>query len=374
LAQGTGYLLVAVIYITALSWGIGAALLLICIVCTLILVKEKPINAALFHQMHTVNYISPEEESMDDDNYESPHNEESHPNEENPQNEENDENPHNDESFAPVLRSESQTEHSHLFKEVIGEIWWGWKHIPDVILRCMLVHFFAFVGFYCMWIYLADFYGRSIYNGEAHASEHSKEFDLYAKGVSAANYAYMSMSLIGGVSSLALNPLTNRFGVKPVWCACLAIAGAALVSTPIFIGAPVSTAIIVHSFVGLGLCASFSLPWSIVTKYALLYDQSRSGLWTTIFNSSECVAEILVSLVAGNLADAFQHSTAVVMVIGGTALIIGSVLVLRVKEPTPPYHSLQASGHRRKSTRKPGEVAMASLSNGHPDKTQDYGN
>ncbi|ETO18622.1 hypothetical protein RFI_18639, partial [Reticulomyxa filosa] len=319
LAQATGYLLVAVIYVTALSWGIGVFILVVCIITTFVLVREKRLDAASFHMLHDEHGRG---NSIDDD-----------------------------------IRRMSTMGHSDMTKEVFTEIWWGWRHIPETILRCIYVHFAAFIGFYCMWIYLADFYGVSIYHGEASASEHTKEFDSYAKGVSAgifmriflcvlflkqANYAYMSMSLVGGLFSLGLEPLTKRFGVKKVWSACLSTAGIYMIYpdsctnvTPIFINQPVELAIFVHSLVGFGLCASFSLPWSIVTKYSLLHDQTRSGLWSTIFNSSECIAEILVSLLAGNIAHAFRHATAVIMMFGGISLLIGGLLVFRVKDPQP---------------------------------------
>ncbi|ETO21405.1 transporter, major facilitator family, partial [Reticulomyxa filosa] len=228
-----------------------------------------------------------------------------------------------------------------LFHDVIHEMWWGWKNVPDILLRCIYVQFFAFIGFYCMWIYLADFYGRYIYNGRPRAKEHTKDFNRYVRGISAANYAYVAMSVIEAIFSLLLIPLTKRFGIKPVWGGCLAIAGVSLSVTPVLIGSPVGIAIIVNSFIGFGLCVSFSLPWSIVTKYSLLYDQNRGGLWTTIFNSSECLAEIFVSLIAGNFVNIFEHSTAIIMIIGGFSLLVASLLVLRVKDDLSSFEYQQ---------------------------------
>ncbi|ETO08560.1 sucrose transporter2 [Reticulomyxa filosa] len=362
LAQACGYLLVAIIFITAMSWGIGAFVLLFCIIFTLMSVKEKPVDAASFHRMHDqpINFNKGDGKEINDDDGDD--------------DDDNDnDNDNDDASISNVVingvtkngfvavkdskkvrRSSSIIEHKHMFREVLQEIWWGWKHVPDEHTKefdqyekgvssglFTLSHFF--------------FFFQSLWNKNLTIEIFSLLLVgciLFSPSLFLANYAYMAMSLVGGIFAILLvSTQIDLFHTKQKITA-------ALIMTPIFIGGPVGGAIAVHSLVGLGLCASFSLPWAIVTKYSLLYDQSRSGLWSTIFNSSECVAEILVSLAAGNLADAFKHSTAVVMVLGGISLVIASFLVLRVRDPSHAfqYDKIEpASSHEQTQIQKEAE-------------------
>merc|ERR1719203_648634 len=142
----------------------------------------------------------------------------------------------------------------------------------------------------------------------------------------------LSFMFIAGISATfsLLGPrLVSVVGIKALWIFCLSIYSIVMMISP-FVG-NLHVALVLFSFIGLPMGASFTLPWSVVSAYSSRMDPNNAGLWLSSLNIAECGPELTVGLLGGMIIDQFGNNVASVFFIAGIVNLLSVCLVLRVE-------------------------------------------
>merc|ERR1719203_2603986 len=141
----------------------------------------------------------------------------------------------------------------------------------------------------------------------------------------------LSFMFIAGISATfsLLGPrLVGLVGIKKLWIVCLSIYSLVMMVSP-FIH-DLHTALILFSFIGLPMGASFTLPWAVVSSYSSKKDPNNAGLWLSSLNIAECGPELTVGLLGGIIIDWCSDDVSAVFFIAGIINLVSVFLVLNV--------------------------------------------
>eukprot|EP01084_Bolivina_argentea_P036051 66730_1 len=209
---------------------------------------------------------------------------------------------HEDESDDETLginRNETDITNDETLNKVIiirlRQLVIGITEMPHIVKRCWFIQFCAYFGHFANWVYLCEYFGTQIMNGDP--DRNSDTHDLYKLGVEYGNLSFMFISVISVVFSFCITKIVHLFGLKNTWMACLITYALVMVSSLFIYN--VYVALFVFSFAGIPMAASFTIPWGIVASYSSRYDADRACLWTVVLNIAECGPELTVALTAG---------------------------------------------------------------------------
>merc|ERR1712154_533217 len=216
----------------------------------------------------------------------------------------------------------------------LKEMVYGLSHMPSIVGRCWIVQFCTYFSNFACWVYLTDYFGENIMNGDAlDVNSKSSPSEIIARqrydlGVEYGNLAFMFIAGISAVFSFCGPKLVELCGLKKLWIGCLLTYSVVMIFSPFI--KDLNTALFLFSFIGLPMGASFTLPWTVVSSYSSQKDPNNAGLWLSSLNIAECGPELTVGLLGGLIIDRFNNNVSSVFFIAGIVNLISVFLILRV--------------------------------------------
>lgn len=199
---------------------------------------------------------------------------------------------------------------------------------PYPFFQTFAVQCFAWFGWFSMFVFATSWVGAEVYNGRFDAPKGSPERELYDAGVREGNLGIGLQSVLTIVSSLLLPSLLKRFSVQSVYFAAHVLLGTALTSA-LFLHhiwqAKIATFLLAST--GFSWAVTMTIPWSLMSEAVAKAAPELAGIYFTMFNLSQCIPEILVSLVAEEV-ERITKSQAAVLGLGGITVYIAGVLTI----------------------------------------------
>lgn len=201
---------------------------------------------------------------------------------------------------------------------------------PYPFFHTFVVQCFTWFSWFTMFVFATSWVGAEVFNGEFTAAEGTPERVLYDRGVRMGNLGISLQAVLTVFSSLALPAVMRRFTVQQVYVASHVVLAGAL-----------GSALLLHhqwqAWIAVGLLAStgfswavtMAIPWSLMSEAVSKAAPQLAGVYFTMFNLSQCLPEVVVSLVSEEI-ERLTKSQAAVLGIGGAfslaaAVVIGAV-------------------------------------------------
>jgi maltose/moltooligosaccharide transporter len=224
-----------------------------------------------------------------------------------------------------------KAEHTGLAQNA-GEILRSIRTMPKTMRQLAPVQFCTWLGLFCMWLYFGVAIARSVYGAT------SPQAPSYTEGIKWGGICFAAYSAVSGFFAMALAPLAKRLGRKGTHTLCLLCGGAGLLS----VGAIHSPWMLMLPMAGVGIAwaSILSMPYAVLVGSL---PPAKVGVYMGIFNFFIVLPEIIagalfnrvVNFLIPRLPASIDVRLAVVM-IGGCALILAALLMLRVEDASDP--------------------------------------
>jgi maltose/moltooligosaccharide transporter len=204
------------------------------------------------------------------------------------------------------------------------------RMMPRTMRQLAPVQFCTWLGLFCMWLFFGVAVARSVFGAT------SPQSPGYTEGVKWGGICFAMYSAVTFLFAMVLPRIADGLGRKTTHSICLACGGVGLLSvafihSPWMLFAPMAG-------VGIAWASILSMPYAVLVG-ALPPD--RFGVYMGIFNAFIVIPEIIagaffnrvVNFLIPRLPSALDVRLAVVM-IGGGALLLAALLMLRVDEHT----------------------------------------
>jgi solute carrier family 45 protein 1/2/4 len=222
------------------------------------------------------------------------------------------------------------------------KIYLGLIKMPSCVARVCVVQFFCWVGWFAYIVYISDWVGEAIYKGDPHSDDPEK-VKRFEEGVREASLMMTINAAVTMAASAILPVLLKTIGIKTVYFLGNIFLGVLLLST-LFIEGVVG-AFVVISLCGIPTAVTMVLPFTIVGQGVSTTD---SGLYMGALNIFVVLPQLLVSVSAGFIIEAFHNNIASVLAAGGVCAFIAAGFCLRliitipvVVDVTTPNASMQ---------------------------------
>ncbi len=210
----------------------------------------------------------------------------------------------------------------------VGEIVEAIRRMPRTMRQLAPVQFCTWLGLFCMWLFFGVAVARSVFGAATPQSPG------YTEGVKWGGICFAVYSGVTFVFALVLPRIADRLGRKVTHVVCLACGGVGLLSV----------AVIHSQWMLFGPMLGVGIAWASILSmpYAVLVGSlpsDRFGVYMGIFNAFIVIPEIIagaffnrvVNFLIPRLPASIDVRLAVVM-IGGAALLVAALLMLRVEE------------------------------------------
>eukprot|EP01084_Bolivina_argentea_P021404 39770_1 len=202
------------------------------------------------------------------------------------------------------------------------------SRLPKLLLKLMHTQFWTFIGFISMWVYLTDYYGENLLNGDVHSKEGSQKYNEYQLGVQYGNLGYTIQGVVILITAYFSPKIAHLIGMKIFWIISYIVYGGVLCATPWISNLYLFIAL--HGITGMSFAAFMVYPWSIATRYTCTYDAENAGLLLTTYHLSACLPVLVAAFVSGFIIDAFNGDVSSILFIGGISAFIAAVTVIFV--------------------------------------------
>ena len=219
------------------------------------------------------------------------------------------------------------------WREVVATV----RAAPHPFWRVFLIQLFSWFAWFALFVYASPWFGVEVYGGEPHATPDSAARRRYDTGVRQANRAFAAQNVLAALYAAALPHLPCELGS---WHSCTIkyllaqlVQAAALLLMP-FLGANrawLASALLIS--LGVPWASTMTLPWAIVGRHvqSAAY-RSDAGLYAAALNASQCLSEILVSvlgagIVRGDDGGSVPDRQWVLLLLGGVSAAAGAGLV-----------------------------------------------
>lgn len=200
---------------------------------------------------------------------------------------------------------------------------------PYPFWTTFLVQCFTWFAWFSMFVFATSWVGAEVFNGSFTAAAGTHDRELYDAGVRLGNLGIALQAVVTIFVSLLLPTLLQRFSVLRVFSISHVILGSALVATVAlhqrWQGA---IAVLLLAMTGFSWAVTMTVPWSLMSESVATEKPSLAGVYFTMFNLSQCVPEILVSLISGVVVHVTGRQSAM-LAIGGAVALAGAGIVLR---------------------------------------------
>jgi maltose/moltooligosaccharide transporter len=215
----------------------------------------------------------------------------------------------------------------------IAEILDAIAKMPRTMRQLAPVQFCTWLGLFCMWLYFGVAIARSVFGAT------SPQSAGYSDGVKWGGLCFAVYSGVTFVFAMVLPRIADSLGRKLTHVVCLACGGIGLLSV----------AIIHNQWMLFGPMIGAGIAWASILSmpYAVLVGSlppTRFGVYMGVFNAFIVIPEIIagacfnrvVNFMIPRLPASIDVRLAVVM-IGGVALLLAALLMLRVEEQTQAF-------------------------------------
>ena len=213
----------------------------------------------------------------------------------------------------------------------VAEILDAIAKMPRTMRQLAPVQFCTWLGLFCMWLYFGVAIARSVFGAT------SPQSPAYTDGVKWGGICFAVYSGVTFVFAMILPRIADALGRKLTHVVCLVCGGVGLLSV----------AVIHNHWTLFGPMLGVGIAWASILSmpYAVLVGSlpsHRFGVYMGIFNAFIVIPEIIagaffnrvVNFLIPRLPASIDVRLAVVM-IGGGALLLAALLMLRVEEPFP---------------------------------------
>lgn len=197
------------------------------------------------------------------------------------------------------------------------------KQLPVEIRKVFVVQFFNYLAWFATFIYLTDWFGEVLYDSEPDTED-------YDKGVRVGNLALFFMSMSSLVWAFLFPRGIAHFGVIRLWTGLQLVFALCLIIL-CFVKST-SLAIFIILCTGGHFASVYVLPWSIVTLSAV-DAPDKKGIFTAAFNLSQCLPELVVSVIGGGYLQIFNGNLSSIFGLASVAALAGAWAVQYVIVP-----------------------------------------
>lgn len=214
----------------------------------------------------------------------------------------------------------------------------AWNSFPDTAKNAFWVNFCTWYAFFTMFIYATSWVGSEVFHGSPskHALKHT-----YDRGVRLGNLGLSIQAGLAMLSSIQFEiPYVNlnfsillwcirQFGAKYTYLSSQFLLAFMLFLTMVaHVLTSVDLAIALIALTGWAWACTMTIPWSIAGK--AVEDMSDRAFLMSLMNLSQCIPEILASLI-GSLIMLITGKSTFVLMSGGVSAFIGSYLIVFLK-------------------------------------------
>jgi len=216
------------------------------------------------------------------------------------------------------------------------------RSMPRTMRQLAPVQFCTWLGLFCMWLYFGVAIARSVFGAT------SPQSPAYTEGVKWGGICFAVYSGVTFAFAMILPRIADALGRKLTHVVCLACGGIGLLSV----------AFIHNPWMLFGPMLGVGIAWASILSmpYAVLVGSlppARFGVYMGIFNAFIVIPEIIagaffnrvVNFLIPRLPASIDVRLAVVM-IGGGALLLAALLMLRVDAQTQALATLRIAGNR----------------------------
>ncbi|CAN8075348.1 unnamed protein product [Agarophyton chilense] len=249
-------------------------------------------------------------------------------------------------SQPPSLSSRSSSVSSRLFKTLAA--------IPSPFWGVFGVQLCTWCGFFALFVYVNTWVGHNVFMGDGSKPISDTRRQLFDAGVRLGGTANAMTAAVTIAYSCILPRMVRAYGVTSMYLVSQCVEAITLMGA-MFIRARSSPPSVLLQLVavlnvgafGVVWATTMSLPWTLIVR-ALECDSyyaAKKGLFTTVFNASQSLPQLVVAVVAP-LILAARDDAADVMFVGGMVAVVGAVLVvwLRIEERVSKTASRHADG------------------------------
>ena len=222
----------------------------------------------------------------------------------------------------------------------VREIFHDVLAMPLTMRRLAWVQIFAWLGFFCMWLYFGVAVARNIFGGTPGTPE-------YDQGIAWAGNCFAMYSAVCFAFSFALPAIARHLGRRLTHALCLLAGAVGLVS----VAAIDDKYVLLLPMVGVGIAwaSTLAMPYAIL---AGALPPGKTGIYMGIFNFFIVIPEILAALGFGTVLERLlTDESALVMhlggdnrlavvVIGGLSIAVAAALCTIVVDPRDAKHPL----------------------------------
>jgi len=210
----------------------------------------------------------------------------------------------------------------------VADIIAAFRSMPTTMRQLAPVQFCTWLGLFCMWLFFGVAVARSVFGAA------SPQSPGYTEGVKWGGICFAFYSGVTFLFAMVLPRIADALGRKLTHVACLACGGVGLLSV----------ALIHNQWLLFGPMLGVGIAWASILSmpYAVLVGSlppDRIGVYMGIFNAFIVIPEIIagaffnrvVNFLIPRLPASIDVRLAVVM-IGGGALLLAALLMLRVED------------------------------------------
>lgn len=227
---------------------------------------------------------------------------------------------------------------------------------PRPFWRVFAVQCFTWTGFFSIFVYATVWVAQCVYRGIADAPKGSARQLLYLEGVYAGNAGLAYQAMLSVAYSFALPHLLHRLGTLPVYALAQLVEGAVLVGArqlasmppveavsprdalaPLPPPPPPSAplrrraALALLALLGVPWATTMTVPWTLIGTAVARVDRARIGMYSTFFNLSQSMPQLVVSLASPMLLRVFHGDVSGVMACSGVFAFVAAALIYALR-------------------------------------------
>jgi len=212
----------------------------------------------------------------------------------------------------------------------ITEIIESIRSMPRTMRQLAPVQFFTWLGLFCMWLFFGIAIARSVFGGLTPQSP------AYTEGIKWGGVCFGVYSAVTFAFAFVLPEIADKIGRRKTHVFCLACGGLGLLSVSVIH----NQWLLFASMAGVGIAwaSILSMPYAVLVGSL---PPAKFGVYMGIFNFFIVIPEIIagalfnrvVTFLIPRLPASIDVRLAVVM-IGGCALLLAALLMLRVEDVT----------------------------------------
>jgi len=173
------------------------------------------------------------------------------------------------------------------------------RDAPFPFWKLFLIQCFTWFAWFTEFVFITSWMGSEVLQGNPNAPEGSKSRLSFDYGVRMGNVGLSLQSVVAIAYSLVLPRLVKVAGIKFCYILAHFLLGFCLCWTPILTKLhSVGWSIVAIALLGIPWASTITIPWAILSRSLRAHVPERMGMYSTLFNASQCFPEILVSIVA----------------------------------------------------------------------------